>query len=153
MNLSPHTRALVGGIIWVLVGVFLIARGLFPYGASALESAPAAAILWLVGGLLAGTAKGLFVLTRSAARMIGRIEARPHPAPFWQIYPPLFFLLIPIMIGFGILLRLLFGDSHPEVVAGVYVGIGAALIASSAPFFRASQRLARAHPSTPHSPI
>ena len=140
MNLSQSSRALCGGVIWVVIGLSLAVRGTFPFGTRALEASVGLGLLALVLGLLVGGAKGWFVLRRSASRMISRIESRPAPEPFWQIYPPRLALLIPLMIGFGWTLKYLCAESQPGVIFGVYVGIGAALVTSSPPFFAAAGR-------------
>lgn len=138
--LSARGRALLGGVVWVAIGVMLIWRG-FPYWAKSETSSPGWALWAVVLGLVIGGAKGVFVLRKSAARMIRRIESRPGRAPFWQIYPPYLYLLIPVMIGMGLALKSYYGESKPSLVLGVYVGIGAALLCSSFPFFGASARL------------
>ena len=140
MKLSQSSRALFGGIVWVLVGLSLAVRGTLPFGVNAFKSDATWAAIALVLGLVLGAAKGYFVLKKTSVRNIARIASRPAPEPFWQISPPYLALLIPLMIGFGILLRKYVGESHPQIVFGTYVGIGAALMASSPPFFQAARR-------------
>ncbi|MSR75523.1 MAG: hypothetical protein EXS14_08670 [Planctomycetes bacterium] len=135
MNLGMVGRARVAGIVWLGMGSWLLARGL-AYREAAGESAQLALIL----GVVIGVAKGLTVLRKSSRRVIARIEASPGKAPVWTIWPKILLLLIPLMIAFGWSLRHYYGESNPEIVLGVYSGIGAALIASSFPYFMFAAR-------------
>lgn len=137
MKLDRARRALFGGILWGTMGIVLIVRGIL-FGQDAFDDGTW--LPWLVGGVVLGTAKGVFVLRKTCKRMLGRIEAMPGREPFWQIYPPRFLFTIPLMIGMGIGARMLF-EKSPQVVLGIYVGIGAALFFSSLPFFGAVARL------------
>lgn len=139
MKLGQSKRALVAGLLWVGAGGLLVVRGTFPYWFSALEDSALKGLAVLAAALLVGGGKGWFVLRRSAQRMLDRIEANPGPQPIWLIYPPAFWLLIPIMIGMGIGLRMIAGEDHPWLVALVYIGIGVALLVSSIPYFAAAR--------------
>jgi hypothetical protein len=143
MKVSMSKRALVGGCVWFAVGAMLIYRGLFPHWVNASANSKAGAWLALSAGILLGTAKGIFVLRKTARRMVARIESHPNPAWLWQIYPPAFVVFLPMMIGLGIAVRYLCRDDAPQIVVAVYVGIGAALMASSVSFFMAWKRLGR----------
>ena len=85
----------------------------------------------IVAGLI-GLVKGRFVLSKTARRNKTRIHNLEDPVSLYHIFSKPFYFLIPMMMGFGILLR-----SFNEylggyiVVAAIYCGIGMALIVSS----------------------
>ena len=85
----------------------------------------------IVAGLI-GLVKGRFVLSKTAHRNKTRIHNLEDPVSLHHIFSKPFYFLIPMMMGFGILLR-----SFNEylggyiVVAAIYCGIGMALIVSS----------------------
>ncbi len=130
MNIGMVGRARVAGMLWLGMGAFLVYRGV-AYREAAGDSAQLALVL----GIVIGVAKGLTVLRRSSRRVIARIEAQPGKAAVWSMWPPILLLLIPLMIAGGWALRHYYGESNPAVVLAVYTGIGAALIASSFPYF------------------
>lgn len=140
MKMNQSQRLFLAGALWIAIGTFLAVRGAAYFKAAHVMS-PLWAYLGLALGVVVGCAKGLFVLRKSAKRVIARIESRVAPEPFWQIYPPYLYLLIPLMIGLGLTLRHFFGASHPSLILGVYAGIGAALLVSAMPFFAARARL------------
>ena len=130
--MTRSQRAMFAGLLWILIGAFLAVRGFLhwkEYGSGDLP------IPWLAGGLVIGAAKGFFVLKKSSQRILKRIDAGPARAPFYTVYPPYLLLLIPLMIAMGFGLRHFYGKEHPALILAVYVGIGAALLASSLPFF------------------
>jgi hypothetical protein len=136
MKISAPSRAFVAGVIWSLVGVFLILRGFFPYWIGTARESFWGGMAILVAAVLLGAAKGWFVLRRSSARVLAYIDLHREPQGFWHIYPPGFFLLIPLMIGLGLALRAGFADSLPALIAGIYLAVGTALLGSTPPFFR-----------------
>jgi hypothetical protein len=75
--------------------------------------------------------KGLAVLTKSAKRSIRYIESRPAMDSAFRSFHPIFYIVIPVMITMGLLVRHFWRETHPGVVAAVYVGIGAALVSSA----------------------
>ncbi len=141
MNCSQSARATIAGLLWVAIGIMLLVRGFFPYfGITKDASGLNWALICIALGVVIGAAKGVFVLSKSSRRVIKRIEDRPGKAPFWSMYPIVLVILIPVMIGMGLALRHFYGASHPGLILGVYAGIGAALLASSLPFFAAAKR-------------
>lgn len=127
---------MLAGLIWGLVGVLLMLRGLAPYWLEIAEQSLGAGVALLAASLLVGWAKGWFVLRRAAGRIIAHIETQQHDGRLWNLYPPRLLVVIPLMVLLGVGLRAGFGDSLPALVAAVYLGIGAALMASALPFFR-----------------
>lgn len=85
----------------------------------------------VIAGLI-GLVKGKFVLSKTATRNKNRIYNLDDPVSIQDLFSKPLYFLIPIMMGFGVLLR-----SYNEylggyiVVAAIYCGIGMALIVSS----------------------
>jgi hypothetical protein len=134
--MTAPSRALLAGIIWLLVGLLLILRGCFPYWIEVVRESFAGGLVLLLVAALLGAAKGWFLLRRSSMRMLAHIDARRELIGFWHIYPPRFYLVIPLMVGLGLALRAGFGTSMPALVSGVYLAVGTALLSSTPPFFR-----------------
>tara|TARA_B100000686_G_scaffold354723_1_gene466663 strand:+ start:3788 stop:4291 length:504 start_codon:yes stop_codon:yes gene_type:complete len=129
----------IAGFIWVLVGSFLIYRGVVLYGLAAAEqqSTQNAIMISIITGLVIGLIKGRFVLSKTARRNRARIESLEQPVKIYQIFAPPFYGLIAGMILFGVFLRNqneMFGGYI--VVATIYCGIGAALIISSLVYWK-----------------
>ncbi|MCA9320784.1 MAG: hypothetical protein KDB53_08620 [Planctomycetes bacterium] len=127
MKLSRSGRATLASVVWLLVSAMLIYRGLkyFP----AIQETWVK-VLTISLAVVIGVAKGLFVLSKSAARTAGFIQRRPEQDWFWFCFHPILYLLIPLMILMGWGLRHYYGESHPAVVVGVYVGVGVAMLAA-----------------------
>ncbi len=136
MNLSAPSRALVAGAVWLAAGLMLLWRGLFPYWQGVARDSATEAFLLLVGAVLLGAAKGWFVLRRSAARVLHHIDGSPARAHLTTLYPRSAYPLLLGMILLGVTIRATLGETLPAVVAAVYLGIGAALLCSAAPYFR-----------------
>ena len=134
MKLSRGGRAGLATLIWIAIGVMLIYRGLVPHFSN-IETTWGKALA-LVLGVIIGGAKGMFVLRKSAVRTAGFIQRRPEKDWFWFCLHPILYILIPVMIGFGLLLKHYFAGSNPGIVVAVYVGIGCALIMGSLGFRR-----------------
>jgi len=130
------TRHLItlAGILWVAIGTFLIVRGVAMYRLAMLEQhATQTALAFSVAiGVCLGSAKGLFVLSKTARKNKTRIENLPHPVQAHHIFSKPFYVLIAGMMLLGFLLR-----TWNEylggyiVVASIYCGIGMALLLGS----------------------
>ena len=137
MKLRRPGRALLGAAVCLFACLMLVWRALPMWSAAG----PLGHQLgWLALGLGAGIPKGWFVIRRSSARIVARIEASPGPVWFWQTYPAYFYPLVGVMITAGVLVRRTFALSAPGAVFALYVGVGAALAVGSLPFFRAASR-------------
>ena len=81
---------------------------------------------------LIGLIKGKFVLSKTANRNKTRIHNLNDPVGLKDLFSKPFYFLIPMMMGFGIMLRT-FNEylGGYIVVATIYCGIGMALIVSS----------------------
>ena len=136
MNFDAPSRAFLAGAIWLMAGLLLIGRGLSPYWMEVARGSLVEASLVLGLAMLLGAAKGRFVLRRTAERMLNHIERQPARLGLNTVYPLSFYPVLLGMICLGFAVRTFLGESFPAVVAGVYIGIGAALLASALPYFR-----------------
>lgn len=128
------TRRRIAASVWMTGGIVLLARSAFFATDHADRRGIASTALWLLVGLALGAVKGLTVLSRAARRTLRYIDSRPeYDAPFRSFHPA-FYALFPLMIGMGVGVMLLFRERNPGLVAAVYAGIGAALLASSRAF-------------------
>jgi len=122
------------GILWGVIGTFLIVRGVFMYRLALLEqhATQSALVISVAVGVCLGAAKGWFVLSKTAQKNRARIESLPHPVRAHHIFPKPFYILIAGMMLLGVLIR-----TWNEylggyiVVAAIYCGIGMALLLGS----------------------
>jgi uncharacterized membrane protein len=132
--LNKKSLISIAGGFWCVVGLFLIVRGFFLYQLARQEqnsTQVAILISGTVAGLI-GLVKGKFVLSKTARKNKTRINELEEPVGIHQVFAKPFYFLIPMMMGFGILLR--FYNEYLGgyvVVATIYCGIGMALIVSS----------------------
>ena len=114
------------GVLWLIGGVFLLHKGVSYIGNS-----------WLLfAGVFLGFLKGRFIFTKTVERITKRIYALQRPIRFLQVYPPMYWGIIGVMVLFGVGLRFV-----PETVRGVVdVAVGSALIQGAILYFRASRR-------------
>ncbi|MBT3920998.1 MAG: hypothetical protein HOF21_00320 [Nitrospina sp.] len=124
----------IAGGFWCVVGLFLVIRGFGMYQLAGQEqhSTQVAIVISGIIAALIGLVKGKFVLSKTARKNKTRIHELEDPVHIHQIFAKPFYILIPMMMGVGVLLR-----SYNEylggyvVVAAIYCGIGMALIISS----------------------
>ncbi|MZH45985.1 MAG: hypothetical protein F3739_02920 [Nitrospinae bacterium] len=132
--MNKNSLISIAGGLWCIIGLFLIFRGFGLYQLARQEqhSTQIAIILSVITAVLIGLVKGKFVLSKTARKNKARIHGLEDPVHIHQIFAKPFYILIPLMMGLGILLR-----SYNEylggyvVVAAIYCGIGMALIISS----------------------
>ena len=125
-NLKPgvsiRTHRIVAASIWSMVGTFLLLRGVIYLNASGK--------MWLlIGAILLGTLKSLFLLDKSARKNIGRISSLSDGACLGSVYSIKMWGLIACMIIFGRILRL--SGLPLEYVGLIFAAIGWALFFSS----------------------
>ena len=70
MMFDAPSRAFIAGAVWLVAGLLLIWRGLFPYWVEVARGSYTDASLLLGGVAILGAAKGWFVLRRSAIRVL-----------------------------------------------------------------------------------
>jgi hypothetical protein len=132
--LNKNNLISIAGGFWCVVGLFLIVRGVDMYQLAGQEqhATQVAIILSGITAALIGLVKGRFVLSKTARKNKNRIHGLEDPVGIHQIFAKPFYILIPIMMGVGALLR-----SYNEylggyvVIAAIYCGVGMALIVSS----------------------
>ncbi|MGK0217927.1 MAG: ferrochelatase [Planctomycetota bacterium] len=136
MRASIRALLYFAGLVWLAVGASLAARGVGMLAATREQSGENWARVAIVLGLLLGALKGKYVLSMSARRNRDRIRKLSAPRP-WNVFGPKFYPLIGLMIGFGALLRwsARAGYVNWAPVAGLYLGIGAALAVSALVYF------------------
>ena len=122
-----------------MIGVFLIYRGIDMYQLAVDEqnSTQMGIIFSVTIGIVVGFFKGLFVLSKSARKNKSRIQGLESPVKIHHIFSKPFYGLIAGMMFLGILLRN-FNEylGGYIVVAGVYCGIGVALMVGSRAYWK-----------------
>ena len=121
-GVSIRTHLLLGGLIWTVVGFFLLING---FVLVSLESH-----LWYgLIGILLGSAKTFFVLDRLARKNIKRIKEFEDKVCFGSVYSLKTWFMVAGMIILGRFLRTTVLPG--EVVGLIYTAVGWALMLSS----------------------
>ena len=124
----------LAGLIWTIVGCFLIYRGSGLYSLAVTEqnTSKETIIISLILGIVVGAIKGKFILSKTARRNRDRINQLSPPLKIHNIFSGPFYGFIAGMVALGFLLRA-FNTyiGGYVVVAAIYCGIGMALIAAS----------------------
>ena len=129
----------VAGLIWIIVGLFLIYRGSGLYNLAVIEqnTGKETLIISVILGVVIGIIKGKFVLSKTALRNRHRINQLVPPLSIHQIFSGAFYGLIAGMMVLGFLLREFNAYlGGYVVVASIYCGIGMALIAASSVYWK-----------------
>ena len=137
MNKQQLTQ--VAGVIWIIVGVFLIYRGSGLYNLAVTEqnTSKESIIISIVLGVVLGIIKGKFVLSKTALRNRNRINQLTPPLNIHHVFSGPFYGFIAGMMMLGCLLRQFNAYvGGYVVVAAIYCGIGMALIAASSIYWR-----------------
>ena len=132
----------IAGLIWVIVGLFLIYRGSGLYNLAVIEqnTSKETLIISIILGVVIGILKGKFVLSKTALRNRNRINQLVPPISIHQVFSGPFYGFIAGMVILGLLLREFNGYlGGYVVVASVYCGIGMALIAASKVYWKKDQ--------------
>lgn len=128
---SRKTLVIVAGTFWLIGGLAVLTRAYFMIDTITLTGAGL-----LVLGLVVGSLKSHFVLSKVAGKNIERIKnLSPHKEKvcIFAFQVPLSYFLVALMIMTGVALRAYLGSSI--YLAALYVGIGAALIVSGMQYF------------------
>jgi hypothetical protein len=121
-SVSRSIHLFAASLIWTAVGIMLMERGLDWMGLNI-------TLRLLLIALLVGTAKSLTLLDRNAKKILGRIMGFSDNTCIGAVYPWKTWLLVLVMMTFGIALRIL---TEPGLFLGaVYFAIGWALLLSS----------------------
>lgn len=130
-NVNRRSAAMVAGIMWTLVGVSLLYRGLTMIGEVA-YMAPALAIGYL---------KGRFVLKKSALRIVNRLKKLDEPVRWIDLYGKANWIVLLIMAGLGMFFRFATGIVPVEVRGFICIAVGTALLQGSTIYYRESHAL------------
>lgn len=128
---SRKTLVLVAGTFWMIGGCAVLTRAYFMVDELTLLGAGLLAL-----GLIIGSLKSYFVLSKVAGKNVERIKnLSPHKEKIcvFAFQMPLSYLLVALMITAGVALRTYLGSSI--YLAALYVGIGSALIVSGLQYF------------------
>ena len=130
-GVSVRTHLFLAGLIWSIVGFFLLTNGIV--------FILLAEKMWLVPlGVVLGTVKTLFVLDRVARKNIVRIKEFGEKVCIGSVYSWKTWLLVAAMIGLGRFLRATVLPG--EIVGLLYTAVGWALLLASRLMWREWQR-------------
>ena len=132
----------VAGLIWIIVGLFLIYRGSGLYSLAVMEqnTSKETLIISVILGVVIGILKGKFVLSKTALRNRNRINQLVLPLSIHHVFSGSFYGLIAGMMILGFLLREFNAYlGGYVVVASIYCGVGMALIAASSVYWKNDQ--------------
>lgn len=122
---SHKTQLLIAALMWTLVGFGLLGFGL----KWLLQSRTEWVFLLLLGVLLIGVTKGVFMLRKSALRAINRIKNRGDGTCVFGVFSLWQWMLVGVMITGGRLLRM--SGLPDEILGTLYAAIGIALFIGS----------------------
>lgn len=134
MAMSIIGRRNVVCFVWSAVGLLLIWRGL-PY--AGLRTEPDVVGLtgtstWIALGvaLVVGIGKGLTALRKGARRAATHIVRQGERAPAWNVFSPIMYLLVAVMVAAGIAARKApYDDGAKAWIVGIlYPAVGVALL-------------------------
>ncbi len=126
----------LSGLVWLVVGIFLLMKGLSLI-TTGYADADQTALLLISLGLAIGFVKGRFVLSKTVKRVVDRINSLPLPIQVSQVYSKGYYFLIGGMILLGMSMRWL---PIPIAIRGtVDVAIGFALMNGAIQYFRAAR--------------
>lgn len=150
MRLNHFGAIVFSGAIWLVMGIFLMAKGLhfivnaahtgissaciIPSLAPLIGGKEQAALMMIAFGLIAGFVKGRLVLMKTVKRVVGRILTMQSPVSFLKIYNWKYYVLILSMVGLGLSMKWF---HLPIDVRGLIdVAIGSALMNGALIYFR-----------------
>lgn len=151
MRVKHKIAITVSGFIWLLVGLFLLYKGLF-YSVAArvsfqnggfpllnlsckiFKNTETAALVLVFLGLIMGRVKGKYALAKSAKRNVKRLLEIPAPLYINDIFPLPYILLVIGMMILGMSLKYL---KVPYDIRGfIDVAVGSGLINGAVIYFK-----------------
>ncbi len=130
---------MIAGAIWVMVGLVLFYKGsgLFQLAAHEQNTTQAVIFASLIAGLIIGSLKGFFVLSKTAKKNKLRIQNLEAPVKIHHTFAKPFYGLIIGMMLLGYVLRTMnqYIGGY-VVVAAIYCGVGLALIIGSRAYWQ-----------------
>ncbi len=144
---KPRTWIAISGCFWLIVGVFLLYKGIclislgtirqeslcFSF-AKVFGSPEEAGTEIIAAGLFIGFVKGRFILSKTVERVTKRILSIPEPIRLSTVYAPSYWILIGAMITLGMLIR--FFPIPVDLRGLVDLAVGSALIHGAMLYFR-----------------
>lgn len=150
IRVKHKTLIILSGLVWLVVGSFLLRLGLQyiidsahdPFGTFLVLSffskwsggMEEAALALIVFCLFVGFIKGRFILAKSVRRLSNRMMAFPEPTSILNMYSWKYCILLGSMIFLGGVMR--YFDVSKDIRGAVDVVVGAALINGSMLYFR-----------------
>jgi hypothetical protein len=142
--LTKNKLIYIAGGLWGLIGVFLIYRGMGMYqlAVDGQNATQMGVVFSVTIGIIVGFFKGLFVLSKSARKNKSRIEGLESPVKIHDIFSKPFYGLIAGMMLLGFMVRN-FNEylGGYIVVAGIYCGIGIALMVGSRAYWKSENEI------------
>ncbi len=139
----------VSGFSWLVIGVYLMYKGLNWVTLAMMQPETPALLQWLkqLAGslqqgalvliclsLLVGFIKGRMVLSKTVNRIVDRLYSLQDPIPFANAYDRKYYVILASMMGLGLLFRVL--PIAFDIRGAIDVTIGSALINGSMLYFR-----------------
>ncbi|HHP7233565.1 MAG TPA: hypothetical protein ACFCUC_02955 [Desulfobacterales bacterium] len=146
MNISDRTLNFLAAFFWIAGGIVLLVKG---GSLLAMAAVIKSGSFWPwvagIGALILGAVKAKLLFAGACRRNLQRIAALKTPR-FWQFFRPAFFAFLAVMVLAGAALSRLAHESYPAMLAVGFLdgSIGAALLASSAVFWKEHAFAARA---------
>ena len=150
LTFKHKTLIITAGMVWFVIGVFLLQLGLrlltglllpeahyssmFSSMANMFGSYENSVIVLILAGLMVGFWKGRVVLAKSVNRVVNRIRSFEEPTSIAKMYSLPYYLLLLSMIGLGMAIK--FFQVPMDIRGAIDVAIGAALINGSMLYFR-----------------
>ncbi|MBS0654205.1 MAG: hypothetical protein JSR46_00365 [Verrucomicrobia bacterium] len=161
IRLSHAKLYAISGAVWLVIGVFLLNLGLqlvvqgiqgealalqnyssfFTWLASLSRGYENAAIALIAISIMVGFLKGRLVLGKVAMRTQNRLQALENPTSLTNLYTKANFLIIAMMMGFGMLMR--YFNVPNDIRGPIDIAVGTALIQGSVAYFTLTQKKAK----------
>ena len=130
---------MIAGAIWVMVGLVLFYKGSGLFQLAAQEQNATQVVIFgsLVAGLIVGSLKGFFVLSKTAKKNKLRIQNLSAPVKIHHTFAKPFYGVIVGMMLLGFFLRTMnqYIGGY-VVVAAIYCAVGLALIIGSRAYWQ-----------------
>ncbi len=158
MRFTHNIAIITSGIIWLLVGLFLLYKGLFftvlakvtfmdegyplfNVLAKIKQDPETVALISVTLALVVGLIKGRFALAKSAKRTVARLVSTPAPLKPKDVFPIPYILLVMLMMLLGMSLK--YFNVPYDVRGFVDVAVGSALINGAIIYFKLVSSLKR----------
>lgn len=136
MRLGRFGWLILSGVIWLIIGGFLLSMGLYLLILQSSSQNREHVVILVCLGLILGFIKGRFILFKTAQKAVKRISLIPKPISILQAYPPIYLGLILGMMLLGIVLKWL--EITSSIRGVIDVAVGFALMNSSRAYFQSA---------------